>query len=280
MPLDQIDIDEDNSGDKQMSFLAHLEELRWHIVRSVVAVLVFFIAAFVSYRIIFDKIIFGPVNPDFPTYRLLCYVSERIGIGDTFCVSKIDIPMQITTFLGEFITHLKVSLVAGFILAFPYIIFEIWRFIKPALEKKEKQHARGIIFFCSALFFTGVCFGYFVISPFTINFVANYNVITNARTDIHVGSYISFITSVVIAAGLMFEMPIFAYLFSKIGILTPQFLKNFRKHAIVVMLVISAVVTPPDVFSQVLLSLPLYILYEVSILISARVNKKRDKDDD
>jgi len=278
MPLDQIDLNDDYeiSEEKNMSFMAHLEELRWHLIRSAIAILIFFIIAFIGYRILFDKIIFGPLNADFPTYKILCYISENIGVGDTLCISEINIPLQITTFLGEFLTHLKVSFVAGFILAFPYIIFELWRFVKPALQKKERRYARGLIFFCSILFFTGVSFGYFVISPFTINFVANYNVISNAKTDIHLGSYISFITSVVVAAGLMFEMPIFAYFFSKIGILTPEFLKTYRKHAVVVMLVLSAIVTPPDVFSQVLLSMPLYFLYEISILISSKVNKSID----
>lgn len=280
MPLDQIDLNDDYevAQEKNMTFMAHLEELRWNLLRSIIAIFVFFIIAFTAYRILFNKIIFGPLNADFPTYKLLCYISENIGIGDTFCVSDIDIPLQITTFLGEFLTHLKVSFVAGFIVAFPYIIFEIWRFVRPALQKKERRYAKGLIFFCSLLFFTGVCFGYFVISPFTINFVANYNVIADAKTDIHLGSYISFMTSVVIASGIMFEMPIFAYFFSKLGILTPQFLKTYRKHAVVVMLVLSAIVTPPDVFSQVLLSMPLYFLYEVSILISAKVNKNIDND--
>lgn len=278
MPLDQLDLDENYSQERNMTFLAHLEELRWHIVRSVIAVFIGFIVAFIGYKILFDQIIFGPLNPDFPTYKLLCFISKNIGIGDTFCVANIDIPIQITSFLGEFITHLKVSFVAGFIMAFPYIIYELWKFVKPALQKKEKRYARGLIFFCSLLFFAGVCFGYFIISPFTVNFVANYNVIANAKTDIHLSSYISFITSVVIAAGLMFEMPIFAYFFSKIGILSPQFLKTYRKHAIVIMLVLSAIVTPPDVFSQVLLSMPLYFLYEVSILICARVNKNMDNE--
>jgi sec-independent protein translocase protein TatC len=261
-----------------MSFLNHLDELRGHLFRSVIAIVALFIIAFIFPNIIFEEILFGPLSADFPTYKLLCFVSQKIGVGDTFCINEINLALQNTAFLGKFLTHLKVSFVAGFIMAFPFIINEIWRFVKPALSKSEKLYARGLIFFCSFLFFTGVCFGYFVIAPFTINFVASYGAIDLVKDDIQLGSYIGFITSIVIAAGLMFEMPIFAYFFSKIGILSPDILKQYRKHAIVVMLVISAIVTPPDVFSQLLLSMPLYFLYEISILISARVNKNIDDD--
>ena len=278
MALDQIDVDEYQNEEKNMSFLKHLDELRGHLFRSVIAIVALFIIAFIFPNIIFEEILFGPLSADFPTYKLLCFVSQKIGVGDTFCINEINLALQNTAFLGKFLTHLKVSFVAGFIVAFPFIINEIWRFVKPALSKSEKSYARGLIFFCSFLFFTGVCFGYFIIAPFTINFVASYGAIDLVKDDIQLGSYIGFITSIVIAAGLMFEMPIFAYFFSKIGILTPDILKQYRKHAIVVMLVISAIVTPPDVFSQVLLSMPLYFLYEVSILISSRVNKNIDND--
>lgn len=279
MALDQVDVDDENYGkEKNMSFLDHLEELRWNIIRSVIAIIVGFIGSFLFPDFIFDTVILGPKRVDFPTYQLLCFISQNIGIGATFCVEVIDLPLQNTVVMGIFLTHLKISFVAGLIIAFPYIIYEIWKFVSPALNKGEKKHARGIIFFCSLLFFMGVSFGYFVIIPFCVNFFANYNVIGGIQNMPRLDSYISFVTSIVLAAGFMFEMPIFAYFFSKIGILTPQLLKNYRKHAVVSMLLISALVTPPDVFSQILLSLPLYVLYETSILISARVNKKYEEE--
>lgn len=280
MALDQIDVDEIENKEKNMSFLGHLDELRGHLFRSAIAVVGLSIVAFIlAKEYIFEGIIFAPMQSDFITFELLCKLSHKAGMEDILCLDVPETSLQITTFLGEFLTHLKVSFIFGFIIAFPYILFQIWRFVKPALSHVEIKYARGLVASCSFLFFMGVGFGYFIIVPLANNFLASYKVIEQARRDVHLGSYMDFLISIVIASGLLFEMPIFAYFFSKIGILTAQLLKQYRKHAIVVILVVSAIVTPPDVLSQVLLSLPLYALYELSILISARVNNKRLKDE-
>lgn len=265
MALDQVDVDsmEDES---EMSFLDHLEALRWHLVRSVVALLVFGIALFIAK----DFVVFileWPRSEHFPTYRFFCWAS------DATCFFPPEFSLDIKSPTEAFLTHIRVSVIFGLILTFPYIFWEIWRFIKPALHKNEIRAARGIVFYCSFLFITGVLFGYFVITPFAITFLANYQFGTDLRFEPNLSEYVSSIINFTFPTGIVFEMPIAVYFLSKIGLVTPEFLKAYRRHAFIIILVLAAVVTPPDVVTQFLIGIPLFGLYEVSIVISRRVVK-------
>ena len=260
----------------EMSFLGHLEALRWHLVRSVIAIVIFAIAAFVNKEFIFDTIIFGPKNPSFPTYRALCYLSEKFSID--ICIKEFPFNIISVSMAGQFTTHMWVAFISGLVAAFPYIIWESWRFIKPALTEKEKKYSYGAVFFTSLLFLIGVLFGYFLIAPMSINFLGSYTVSDQVKNTIGLDSYISTITILTFASGVVFELPIVVYFLSKIGIITPQFMRTYRKHAMVVILVIAAVITPsPDISSQLLVAVPLFILYELSIFVSAWVVKHKQQ---
>lgn len=261
---------------KEMSFLDHLEELRWHLIRSTIAVLVISIIAFINKQIVFDQIIFGPKNPKFITYRAFCWFSQQIG-GDLFCFDKMPFELLNMRMAGQFTTHLWVSFVAGFIIAFPYIVYEFWRFISPGLHENERRSSKGVIFVTSILFLMGVAFGYFVISPFSVQFLTTYTVSDEVVNRIDLSSFISTVTSVTLASGLVFELPVIVYFLSKAGILTPALMRTYRKHAIVVILILSAIITPPDLTSQILVTLPVLLLYEVSIKVSGRIERKRIK---
>ncbi|MFC0875170.1 twin-arginine translocase subunit TatC [Saccharicrinis sp. FJH2] len=260
---------------KEMSFLDHLEELRWHIIRSLGALVVFAILAFLFKNIIFDKIILAPKMPEFWTNRMMARAADFLHMP----ALKINQdPFQIIniSMAGQFTTHIKVSLSVGLILGFPYLIYELWKFISPALYENERKNSRGGLFYTSLLFFMGVLFGYFLIVPLSVHFLGGYHVSDQVQNQINLQSYIGTVTSVVLAAGLIFELPVLIYFLSKIGIVTPQWLKKYRRHAIVVTLLVAAIITPPDIFSQVLVCLPLIVLYEAGIVISRRVNKKRE----
>ncbi len=265
----------------EMSFLDHLEILRWHLVRSISAVMLAAIGSFIFKGFIFDVLIFGPKSPDFITYRALCAFSNKLSqwIPTLFpdgaiCIGQ-DLPDLINlTMAGQFSAHILTSLVAGVIIAFPFILWEVWRFIGPGLKKQERNMARGFIAAASLLFFSGVLFGYYVICPLSINFFFNYQVSDTVLNSPTLSTYISLITSVVIACGAVFELPILVYFLTKVGLVTPKMLKAFRRHAFVSALILSAVITPPDVFSQILVSIPILILYELSIWISRIVTKR------
>ncbi len=259
-----------------MSFLDHLEELRWHLIRASVAIASVSIVAFIYKKIVFDVIIFGPRNPDFATYRFFCWLSSNWG-GSLFCFDEMPFELLNTRMAGQFTTHLWVSIVAGIIVAFPYVVYEFWRFISPGLHETERKSSRGIIFTSSVLFLGGVAFGYFVISPFSVQFLATYTVSSDVVNRIDLSSFISTITSVTLASGVVFELPVIVFFLSKAGLLTPDLMKTYRKHALVIILVLSAIITPPDLTSQVLVTLPVLLLYEVSIKVSARVEKRRLK---
>jgi len=265
-------------GEGEMTFLQHLEELRWHLIRAFIAVVAGAIVAFVFKDIIFDHIILAPNNPDFLTNRLLCQLSELVKVP-ALCINQNPIELISIKMAGQFTTHINISLIAGLILAFPYVFWEFWSFFKPALYEKEARYARGAVFSASLLFLLGILFGYFVITPLSINFLGSYRVSELVHNQINISSYIGSVTSVALAAGLTFELPIVAFFLTRIGVITPEFMRKYRKHSIVVILVLAAVITPPDVFSQILVSLPLLLLYEVSIFIAARVVKKRAIDD-
>jgi sec-independent protein translocase protein TatC len=264
------------SEKKEMSFLDHLEELRWHLIRASLAIATVSVVAFIYKRIVFDLIIFGPRNPDFLTYRFFCWFSGKFG-GSLFCFDEMPFELLNTRMAGQFTTHLWVSIVAGVIVAFPYIMYEFWRFISPGLHETERKSSKGIIFISSLLFLSGVAFGYFVISPFSVQFLATYTVSSDVVNRIDLSSFISTITSVTLASGIVFELPVIVFFLSRAGLLTPDIMKTYRKHALVIILVLSAIITPPDLTSQVLVTLPVLLLYEVSIKVSARVEKRRLK---
>ena len=263
------------SKEAEMSFLDHLEVMRWHLLRSILAVVILALVAFVFKEIVFDKIILAPKEPGFPTNRWLCQLGEILGLK-RICINQNPFTLQTVKMAEQFSMHIIVSLVAGVVVAFPYIFFEIWRFIVPALYDKEKQTASGAVFYTSLLFILGVGFGYYIISPLSVNFLGNYKVSESVISAPTLRSYVQTITSVVLASGIVFQLPILIYFLSKVGLVTPGFLKKYRRHSIILIVTLSAIITPPDVFSQILVALPLMVLYEVGILISRRIMKEQD----
>ncbi len=261
---------------KEMSFLGHLEELRWHIIRSFIAVIILAIFAFIYSEFIFDNIILFPKNPEFFTNRMFCKLGHLMGT-EKLCINSKSFQIININMSGQFVTHIKISMVVGIIASFPYIFFEFWNFIKPALEKKEKKYTTGAVFFTSILFMMGVLFGYFLIVPLSLNFLGSYVVSDQVLNQINIGSYIDTITSVTLAAGIIFELPVLIYFLSKFGIVTPSILRKYRRHSLVIILSLSAIITPPDIFSQILVSLPLFILYEFGILIAKNIYKEKEE---
>ena len=259
----------------EMSFLDHLEELRWLLIRSTIAILACATIAFFFSDFIFDEILFGPKNVDFITYRFFCDLSQQFGLDKSLCVTEIPMRIQSREMGGQFSAHMWTSITAGFILGFPFIIWEFWKFISPALYEKERKYAVLFIVTASVLFFTGVLFGYFIIAPLSVNFLANYNVSKEIFNDIDLDSYISLLRSSTVACGLLFELPIVIYFLTKIGLVTPSSLRTYRKYTLVIVLILSAIITPPDIISQIIVAIPIMILYEVSILISVIVYKKQ-----
>jgi sec-independent protein translocase protein TatC len=261
-------------SENEMSFLEHLEVLRWHLIRALLAILVVAIVAFIFKDIVFNKIILAPKMPEFITNRLLCEFGRSINILK-LCINSKPLEVISIKMAGQFSMHIMVSLVAGLVVAFPYVFFEFWRFIVPALYSKEKQHARGAVFYSSMLFMIGILFGYFVIVPLSVHFLGSYSVSDQVTNQINLISYVSTIASVVLAAGIVFELPILMYFLTKAGLVTPQFLKKYRRHSLIVILAMAAIITPPDIFSMILVSLPLILLYEAGITISKRIVRKK-----
>ncbi len=259
-----------------MSFLDHLGELRWHLVRSSIAVFFFAVVAFLSKEVIFDVIIFGPKQMDFPTYTFFCWLSSSVG-GNVFCFDEMPFELLNMRMSGQFQMHLWVSLVAGVIIAFPYVFWEIWRFIQPGLHESERKNSRGVILFTTILFLLGVLFGYYVIVPLSVQFLGTYTVSSEIFNRIDLTSYISMVSSVTLATGILFQLPIAVYFLSKLGVVTPDLLKTYRRHAIVGILLLSAIITPPDIASQILVTFPVLILYQISIGVSRRSIKRRAK---
>jgi sec-independent protein translocase protein TatC len=268
-----------NNEKAEMSFLDHLEALRWHLMRAVIAVLTLAIVLFFYREIVFDHFLFAPKHPDFWTYRMLCLLSDYLQMGDALCIKELPFELINTELSGQFTMHIWVSFVAGFILAAPYVLWEIWIFIKPALHEKERKYSKGVVFFSSLLFFSGVLFGYYVIVPLSINFLGSYQVSADVKNMIAMDSFVSTVTTITFASGIVFELPIVIYFLTQIGLMTPQFMRTYRKHAMVIILIVAAVITPsPDVTSQLLVAFPLYMLYELSIFVSMYVVKKAEKE--
>jgi sec-independent protein translocase protein TatC len=260
----------------EMSFLEHLEELRWHIIRSVSLIVIFAIVAFIMKDFIFNEVIFKPKMPEFWTNRMMAKLGELVGT-DVLKINQNPLKLISLKMSDQFMLHFMVAIIVGLIAASPFIFYEIWRFIKPALYDKERKHASGAVFFTSVLFLIGILFGYFLIVPLSIDFLTTYSVSPEVENQINMRSYISTVTSITFASGIIFLLPIFSFFLSKVGILTPQFMRTYRKHSYVVMLLLSAIITPPDVFSQIMVAIPLIFLYEISIFISKVVVKKREK---
>ncbi len=261
----------------KMSFLDHLEDLRWHLIRACLAIVIAASFAFLAKEFIFDVLLFGPRRADFWTYDILCRISTATGIDGGFCFDEMPFRIQSRTMGGQFSAHIWVAITAGFIISFPYVIHEFWKFVAPAMKDNEKRNAQGFIFISSLLFFIGVLFGYYVLTPLSINFLGKYQVSENVFNDFDLSSYMRLVRISVLASGLIFELPIVMYFLTKVGVVTPQFLRNYRKYALVIVLIISAIITPPDVVSQVIVAIPVLILYEVSIFISRIVYKKEQQ---
>lgn len=258
----------------EMSFLDHLEDLRWHLIRCVIAVLVCGGVAFLSKDFIFDYVLFGPRSTDFFTYDLLCKLSNKIGLDDSFCINEMPFRIQSRTMSGQFSAHIWISITFGFIISFPYIIYQFWSFVSPGLYQNEKNSARGFITVSSILFFIGVLFGYFVVTPLSINFLGSYSVSEDIFNDFDLDSYVGLVRSAVVASGLIFELPIIVYFLTKVGLVTPEIMVKYRKFALVIVLILSAIITPPDIASQIIVAIPIVILYQISIYISKFVMKK------
>ena len=260
---------------KEMSFLQHLEALRWHLVRSAVVIMILAMFFFYFKDFVFNTVIFGPMHSDFFTYRALCKFSHLAGLEDALCMQAISFELINIELSGQFTTHIWVSLTGGLILGAPYVLWEIWRFVRPALNEKEQKYTNGVVLFASVLFIIGVLFSYYIIVPMTINFLGNYQVAALVKNTISMSSYISTVTILTFIMGIVFELPIVVYFLTKIGLLGPSFMRKNRKFAIVIILVVAAIITPSsDIPTLVLVSLPLYILYEASIFVSKFAEKK------
>ena len=251
-----------------MSFLDHLEELRWRLMRSAVAVIIFAIVIWIYQKEIMENVFLIMVDPNFVTFKLLC---EYLNV----CIDKIPVNFQSMTLSGQFSYALMMSIMGGAVLAFPYIFYQLWSFVKPGLKFKERKMAKGIVFYVSILFFIGILFGYFVVAPLSVQFFGAFQITDKIRNDFTISSYMSTILSTVFYTGLFFLLPVVTYLLVKIGLFTPEFLVKYRKHAIVVILILAAIITPPDVISQVIVTIPIYLLFEISVLVAKQVAKNQ-----
>jgi len=259
-----------------MSFIEHLEVLRGHLFRSVLAIAAGAIVFIVYNSFFVREVLMGPTHADFPTYKWLCKLGHAIGLGDNMCMKDIGLKMQSTSVSGQFSMYFTLIFVGGIIVAFPYIFWEFWRFIRPALTKKELSKTRGVIFWVSFLFFLGITFGYFIIAPYTVNFFANFQLDDNIENRWTITSYIDTLVPLILGTGLAFQLPLVMFFLAKVGLMSPDFLRRNRKYAIVIILILAGVITPPDVISQVICTIPLMLLYEISIWLTAKVQKEKE----
>jgi len=268
--------DKGNSLEGEMSFFDHLEALRWHLIRSALAIVVFTILVFAFYSWIYDHIIMAPSKSDFWTFRMMCDLGKILHRD--MCPGKININLINTEMAGQFTLMIDSSLMIGLVLGIPYLLYELWLFIKPALHEKEKKAASGFVFYASILFLLGVLFGYFIITPVSLNFLAGFTVSNQIQNLFSVDSYLSSVTTLTLATGLVFELPILVYILANLGILTPKFMKESRRYAIVIILIVAAVVTPtPDMLTMTVVAIPLFLLYELSIGVAGAVQKRKKK---
>jgi len=260
----------------EMSFIEHLEVLRGHLFRSVLAIAAGAIVFIVYNTFFVQQVLMGPTHANFPTYKWLCKLGHAIGLGDKMCMKDIGLKMQSTSVSGQFSMYFTLIFVGGIIVAFPYIFWEFWRFIKPALTKKELSRTRGVIFWVSFLFFLGILFGYFVIAPYTVNFFANFQLDENIENRWTITSYIDTLVPLILGTGLAFQLPLVMFFLAKVGLMSPDFLRRNRKYAIVIILILAGIITPPDVISQIICTIPLWLLYEISIWLTAKVQKEKE----
>lgn len=263
--------------EKEMSFIDHLEELRWHFIRSLIVVSIVTIAAFFATQIVFQQIILGPSRPDFVTYKFLCQMADWLN-SPILCIGKLNFKLQSRLLSGQFMMHLTSSVIMGIVVSFPYIVWELWRFIKPGLYPKEQKSARGVVFWVSLLFLLGIMFGYWVVAPLSINFLASYQLSPDILNEFDIVSYVSTLITLVLACGILFQLPVLVFFLASMGLITPQLMITYRRHSIVIILIIAAIITPPDIFSQILVAMPLQVLYEISISICRYVEKKQLKE--
>ena len=271
MPRDQIDTEPVEA--KEMTFLEHLEELRWHLMRSLIAILVVSIGVFLAKDFVWHNIILAPSRLDFWTYQMLCKAGEWLQ-SDGLCINDLPFIIQSRKMTGQFTMHITTSFLIGLIITFPYVFWEIWSFVSPGLYEKERRNTRGAVFFVSLLFTLGVLFGYYIISPLSVNFLAHYKVDPSIQNEFELINYVSTVSMIVLATAILFQLPIIVYVLTKAGLVTPEVMKSYRKHAIVAILILGALLTPPDPISQILVAIPLFGLYQISIFISAAVLKK------
>ena len=265
---------QEKSSDNEMTFFEHIDALRPHLVRGFSALFIIMIVAFVAKKFIIDMVLMGPQSPDFPTNRWLCELSHRLFGDDTLCINHIKLNMVNTALGGQFNLHMQVSMVTGVVLAVPYLLWEIWRFVAPALTSYERYKSRMFVFYVSVCFFCGLLFGYFLIVPLSINFFAGYQASADITNMIDVRSYLTTVLTVSVACAAVFQLPLLIYYLTQMGIVTAAFLRKYRRHAIILLTIVSAVITPPDLFSLVLVILPLYSLYELSIFLARHVERK------
>lgn len=259
---------------KEMTFMDHLEELRWVIIRSLIAVSVAACASFVGYKYLYDDILLAPRTPEFFTNRMMCYLSKLLD-SSSLCINSKQFQLINIEMAGQFNSQVSVSIYAGLILAFPYIIYQLWKFISPALYEEERKKTGNAVLSISVLFIVGVLFGYYFITPFSVDFLGSYSVSDKVLNQINLSSYISLVSSLSLVTGLVFEMPVLVYFLTKLGIITPTFLKKYRRHAFIVILIIAAIISPPDVLSMTLIAIPLWALFEISIMVSTRIIKRK-----
>ncbi len=272
-----------NAIAKQMNFIDHLEDLRWHIIKSAIAILIAAAVVFVYRNWVFDYIITGPINPDFVTYSALCRFGHWLHMGDALCMPPVKIDMQSTTFAGQFLSSISMAVEGGLLIAFPYVFWQLWQFVKPALTLKELKGTRFVIFWVSFFFFCGAAFGFFLLGPFTFNFLGGFQLGVKGTllTRPTLADYLDNLTNIILGCSIAFELPVIAYILTRIGIITPIYLRKTRKYAVIILLLAAAIITPsPDFMSQMIVFIPLWILFELSILISARVTKQMALDID
>ena len=267
------------NGTDEMSFIDHLEELHSHLIRSVIAIGICGIVFFIYVRTIVHSILLAPTQDDFITYKWFCDISHAIGLGDAICMQGVKATFLSTQLTSQFISSFTIAFIGGFVVAFPYIFWEFWRFIKPALSDKEKRNTGGVIFWVSLLFFGGVAFGYYILTPFMVNFYFSYSLSPLIEIKPTFSDYLENLIYTTVGIGILFQMPLLVMILAKIGIVTGRFLRKYRRHAFVIIIIAAAIITPStDPFSLTIVAIPLYLLFEASIILATRINKRQDKE--
>lgn len=266
-------------GSAEMSFIDHLEELRWHIIRSVIGILVGAIVIFIYSNFVVNSVLLGPAHKDFVTYSWFCSMGKFFGMGNSLCFGEVKAKFISIGMTDQFVTTFTVAFVGGFIIAFPYVFWEFWKFIRPALSAKERKRTKGVIFWVSFLFFLGVAFGYYILTPFMVNFYFSYTLSPLIENQFTFSDYVENLVWTTVGIGVLFQMPLLVMILAKIGFLKARFLKKYRRHAFVIIITAAAIITPStDPFSLMIVTIPLYALYEISIAIASRINKRQDKE--